>query len=84
MLETRSLSRSQSSDMKILYRHYKGNEYELLGEATHSETGEELVVYKALYGEQRVWVRPKEMFFGTVKKGGIDVPRFEKFEGRTD
>lgn len=70
--------------MNTLYRHYKGNEYELLGEATHSETGEELVVYRALYGEGRLWARPKEMFFGSVKKDGVDIPRFEKLERRTD
>ena len=45
------------------YRHFKGNEYELIGIATHSETMEEMVVYRALYGEKQLWVRPVEMFF---------------------
>lgn len=58
------------------YRHYKGNEYEVLGIARHSETLEELVVYRALYGERGLWVRPKTMFMETVEVGGKAVPRF--------
>lgn len=48
---------------KGIYRHFKGNEYEVLGMARNSETLEEMVVYRALYGEHGVWVRPAEMFF---------------------
>jgi len=58
------------------YRHYKGNEYEVLGTATHSETGETLVVYRALYGTQGLWVRPVGMFCESVTVGGQTVPRF--------
>jgi hypothetical protein len=59
------------------YRHYKGKEYEVLGLARHSETLEELVVYRALYGDHGLWVRPKAMFLGTVEAQGKRVPRFE-------
>ena len=58
------------------YRHYKGNEYIVLGVARHSETDEELVVYRPDYGEQGLWVRPKEMFLETVEVDGKQVPRF--------
>ncbi len=58
------------------YRHYKGNEYEVLGTATHSETGEALVVYRPLYGARGLWVRPVEMFCELVKVGEELVPRF--------
>jgi hypothetical protein len=72
-------------DLKIgKYRHYKNKEYEVLGVAKHSETLEELVVYKALYKgdfpEGQLWVRPKSMFLETVKVDGKVVPRF-KFIG---
>lgn len=59
-----------------IYRHYKGNLYELLEVATHSETRERLVVYRALYGEYGVWVRPLSMFTENVHRDGILVPRF--------
>jgi hypothetical protein len=59
------------------YRHYKGNTYQVLGVATHSETEEELVVYRALYGKLGLWVRPLDMFHGKVKIRGKSVPRFE-------
>jgi hypothetical protein len=58
------------------YRHYKGNEYEVLGTATHSETGETLVVYRALYDARGLWVRPVGMFCESVVVGGQAVPRF--------
>lgn len=61
-----------------LYRHYKGNEYRVLGLARHSETREPLVVYDALYGERGRWVRPAGMFTETVELGGRRVPRFER------
>jgi len=59
------------------YRHYKGKEYEVIGVARHSETLEELVVYRALYGEGDLWARPLAIFFETVQKDGKTVPRFE-------
>ena len=60
------------------YRHYKGNEYEVVGDAIHSETGEKLVVYRPLYGERGLWVRPKAMFEENVVIDGRAVPRFAK------
>ena len=59
------------------YRHFKGNEYEVLGTATHSETLEEMVVYRALYGEKGLWVRPVSMWNETLEKDGKTVKRFE-------
>ena len=56
------------------YRHYKGGEYEVLGVVRHSESLEPLVLYRALYGEQGLWVRPHAMFFGALPSGA---PRFE-------
>src|SRR5207302_3945422 len=64
------------------YRHYKGNLYEVLGVARHSETEEELVVYRALYGTGGLWVRPREMFLEEVLVEGRPVPRF-RFLGPT-
>ena len=58
------------------YRHYKGNFYEVIGVARHSETLEEMVVYRALYGEGGLWVRPLGMFLETVTVDGQTVPRF--------
>jgi hypothetical protein len=62
------------------YRHYKGNEYIVLEVAKHSETLEEMVVYRQDYGEQGLWVRPKEMFLETVEVDGQEVPRFQFVE----
>jgi hypothetical protein len=58
------------------YRHYKGGEYEVLGVARHSETLEPLVVYRPLYGDAGLWVRPHAMFFGEVEIDGVRQPRF--------
>lgn len=58
------------------YRHFKGNEYEVLFTARHSETLEEMVVYRALYGEGGVWVRPASMWNETVERDGTAQPRF--------
>lgn len=59
------------------YRHFKGNEYEVIGTARHSETTEEYVVYKALYGDGGLWVRPIEMWNETVERDGKTFKRFE-------
>ena len=66
--------------LKGKYRHFKGGEYEVLDIAKHSETGEEMVVYRALYGENQVWVRPISMWNETVNKDGVETPRFIKIE----
>ena len=62
------------------YRHYKGNEYTVLGLARHSETLEELVVYRQEYGDHGLWVRPASMFLQTVELEGKQVPRFRPIE----
>lgn len=62
------------------YRHYKGNEYEVLFVATHSEDLSEMVVYRALYGEGGVWVRPASMWNETVEIDGKRVLRFTKID----
>jgi hypothetical protein len=59
------------------YRHYKGKEYSVLGVARHSETQEELVVYRQEYGDRGLWVRPARMFLETVLLDGKEVPRFD-------
>ena len=59
------------------YRHYKGKEYSVIGVARHSETEEELVVYRKEYDDHGLWVRPKGMFLETVDVAGRSVPRFE-------
>ena len=58
------------------YRHYKGKDYLVIGVARHSETEEELVVYRTDYGDRSLWVRPKAMFLETVEVDGQIVPRF--------
>jgi len=58
------------------YRHFRGNEYEVLGMATHSETMEEMVIYRALYGEGGVWVRPAYMWGEAVEYEGQTLKRF--------
>ena len=64
-------------DIKLgKYRHFKGNEYEVIAIARHSETCEDMVVYKALYGDGGMWVRPAKMWNETVEKDGKMIPRF--------
>ena len=58
------------------YRHFKGMEYEVIGVAKHSETLEPMVVYRALYGEGGLWVRPAAMWQETVTRDGVTAPRF--------
>ena len=59
------------------YRHFKGNEYEVIGVARHTEMEEDVVVYRALYGEGKLWVRPVSMWCETVTRDGETKPRFE-------
>ncbi|MGZ8157627.1 MAG: DUF1653 domain-containing protein [Methylobacter sp.] len=66
-----------SQDIKLgKYRHFKGKEYEVIGLARHSETLEDMVVYKDLYGEGLLWVRPVSMFIDQIQVDGQLVPRF--------
>ena len=58
------------------FRHFKGNEYEVIGVAKHSESLEEMVIYRALYGEKELWVRNAQMFFENVTRDGKTFPRF--------
>lgn len=59
------------------YKHFKGKEYLLIGTASHSETLEQMVVYKALYGDQGLWVRPAAMWLEKVEREGYCGPRFQ-------
>ena len=65
------------SPVTVVYRHYKGQRYRVLGTARHSETMEPLVVYQALYGEHGLWVRPAAMFQERISIDGVLRPRFE-------
>ncbi len=58
------------------YRHFKGGEYEVIALAKHSETQEEMVVYRALYGEKQIWVRPAEMWNEQIERNGETFSRF--------
>ena len=63
------------------YRHYKGNEYEVIGIANHSETLDKMVVYRALDGDNEIWVRPACMWNEDIEKNGETVKRFTYIEG---
>lgn len=62
------------------YRHYKGKDYQVIDLARHSETEEWLVVYRCLYGDHSLWVRPLTMFRETVELAGEQVPRFSRLD----
>jgi hypothetical protein len=66
------------------HRHYKGKEYTVIGIAHHSETEEELVVYRKEYDDHGLWVRPKAMFMEMVEVDGQTVPRFQYIESQKD
>lgn len=63
------------------YRHYKGGEYQVVGTARHSETDELLVVYRCLYDNDSLWVRPLGMFLENVTVDGVSLPRFRRLNG---
>lgn len=67
-----------------IYRHYKGNLYQVLHTAQHSETEEALIVYRCLYGEYGVWVRPLSMFAETITRDSKQIPRFELIKALED
>lgn len=60
-----------------IYKHYKGNLYDVIDTVTHSESEETLVLYRTMYGEKSLWVRPFLMFNETVEVNGVEVPRFK-------
>ena len=70
----------KNTDITGHYRHYKGNEYEVIGEGIHTETEEKFIVYKSLYAPYTIWVRPYDMFFETVIIDGQTIPRFAKVD----
>lgn len=71
------MTEEQASLVGRTFRHFRGNLYRLVGFAKDSETLEEMVVYRALYGERGLWVRPAKMFFETVERAGKTMKRFE-------
>lgn len=75
---------NQATVSQGIYRHYKGRLYQVLHTAQHSETEEMLVVYRCLYGEYGVWVRPLAMFTETVEVDGKEIPRFELIKALAD
>jgi cyclomaltodextrinase / maltogenic alpha-amylase / neopullulanase len=62
------------------YRHFKGQEYQVIDVATDSETLRKVVIYRALYGEGGLWVRPLEMFCETIERDGVSMPRFQPID----
>ncbi|MDO4462530.1 MAG: DUF1653 domain-containing protein [Bacteroidia bacterium] len=60
------------------FQHFKGGKYELLAFGKDSENMNDVVIYKALYDDGQIWVRPKDMFFANVRKNGIETPRFRE------
>ena len=71
------MTSEQQSLVGHVFRHFKGNLYRLEGFAKDSETLDEMVVYRALYGERGLWVRPAKMFFETIERDGGQMKRFE-------
>ena len=78
--QRKSVAESHKNLIGREFRHFKGNHYRLEGFAKDSETLEELVVYRALYGEGGLWVRPAQMFFATIERDGRRMKRFELIE----
>lgn len=75
------MAENQAELVGRTFRHFKGNLYRLEGFAKDSETLEEMVVYRALYGARGLWVRPAKMFFETVERNGRTMKRFELVDG---
>jgi hypothetical protein len=71
---------ASNTDTTGLYQHYKGNEYEVMGEGIHTETKEKFVVYRDVKAPRTIWVRPYEMFFSTVTTASGEKPRFSKIK----
>ena len=79
------MSDSKYNNIKLgKYRHFKGMEYQLIEVAHHSETQEPMAVYRALYGEHGLWVRPLAMFLETIHRDGKDIQRFQYIEDDSD
>ncbi len=76
MTDKTSTIQNESPIQPGRYRHFKGKEYEVIGEVIHSETEELLVLYRPLYGEGKLWVRPKAMFLELVDRDGRQIQRF--------
>ena len=74
------MTEEQTELVRRTFQHFKGNLYRLEGFAKDSETLEEMVVYRALYGERGLWVRPAKMFFETIERNGRTMKRFEPVE----
>lgn len=75
-IDPSGMPRDAAAELRGRYRHFKGGVYDLVDIARHSETGEELVVYRSASGE--LWVRPRAMFFEVVEVDGTSVPRFAR------
>lgn len=76
-IDSEEVKKTMDNKVKLgRYRHYKGGEYELIGVARHSETLEDMVVYKALYGRSDLWVRPLKMFVEQIDREDYSGPRF--------
>lgn len=65
---------------KGIYQHFKGKRYQVIDIARHSETGEQYVVYRALYGDEGLWIRPLAMFLETIERDGKTLLRFERVQ----
>ena len=76
-----NMTKNQTELVGRTFRHFKGNLYRLEGFAKNSETLEEMAVYRALYGEGGLWVRPAKMFFETIERDGKKMKRFELVDG---
>ena len=74
------MMKMKNTDIKGRYRHYKGNEYEVIGEGIHTESEERLIIYRSLYEPYTIWVRPYDMFFESVTIHGHEIPRFAKID----